>query len=715
MIYMNFSIFIHFKSLNQSSLFTLAFTLYDKYTIESHIKSQRHKDYVAKVAETQQVDVPLTAEQIAEEGRVRKESTVRKADERFRRRILFGWLRAGLPLNKAEILRRDLESLCGCSLGSAKDLPTVHLKPLFEAEKALQSLEFPPGTLCSMICDGTTRLGEVFNVLVRFICTTSTNKVVTKQLLIHLGFLKSTLDSGEICGELKKAMNSRRMNAMDVIALSMDGCAPNITAHRQMEEHEQVKWLLLLCLSHMASNAGKQAGFPTLKKFWTLLQKIFANSESAKEVYREVTGSAWVEYSDTRWYSEHEVYQSLYTNFQFLETIFSRLVEQNICCKNALEVKEMLLCPKVSLLLKIELAAYVEGLMEFVKFCYNMEADGEIPFLAGAFLEKVTDAYPNGDLPSMPSVDRLVGDAVKFVEDNIEYQRPGVERPQPRTLNEVTGAVRPRRQRAVEAVRNATRAVAETAAQRNARELQEAAERERVQAQYEQELQDAIEREARLHAEFLPQNVNEWKSHIESGIKPAITYFFKRINEGGDRFDACQIFRAARLFDPMYAKDLDETTAHNLIENLCKVARLDNDETINALKDSFSHYKSYARTKVVQTPPSILQWHFDFFRSLDDLHEQNVETGRCNFCRANNASARCFCIRKLKKWWNVAQVLALLAPSSGASERVFSLLNLFFGPQRNGTLHDMIFTSLCFSYNKREYDQFEFEDLKDED
>ena len=60
------------------------------------------------------------------------------------------------------------------------------------------------------------------------------------------------------------------------------------------------------------------------------------------------------------------------------------------------------------------------------------------------------------------------------------------------------------------------------------------------------------------------------------------------------------------------------------------------------------------------------------------------------------------------------QVLALLAPSSGASERVFSLLNSFFGPQRNSSLHDVIFASLCFSYNKREYDQFHFEDLQDD-
>jgi hypothetical protein len=650
-----------------------------------HIKNAKcHAVYVQKQAEMHRVDVAATDDRIAEAGRIWRLSTVTKEDLLFRQRMLFMMLKAGIPINKCEIIRPDMEAMSLKSLGSAKDLPSDHLDMLLKGEDALQSSELVPGTLCSLICDGTSRLGEVFNVIARFICTTSTNKVVTKQLLIHLGFLRSTLDACEICGELKKAMQKRRVCPNEVIALSLDGCKANTSAHDTMEKAEDVKWLLLLCFSHMASNAGEQAGFPNLKKFWSLLQKIFPHSTAAKQIFKEVTDAAWKEYSGTCWYSEHEVYQVLFLKFQFLGTVFSKLIEQNVCTKNTLEAQGMILCPRVSLLLKIELAAYVEGLMELLKFCYCMEADGEIPFEAGAYVDKMYDIYPDQSSPHMPSVeDALIREALQFVNDNPQYQRPNVLRPQPRALREVTLAVhRPRRQRAIDAVQNAVQAI-ETVAQRNARLQREAEERAAAEAIYERELNEAIELEARLQADFLPQNDDEWKTHIQTGLRPAINYFFQRINNGGDRFQTYQIFKAAQLWNPMYAKMIDDESARTSLENLRFVPKLNDDELIDVLCISFPKYSTYARRNVVEKPCSILQWHFDFYRRLGEIQESDV--GRCSFCNiAFNANASCSCIRLLKTWWKVAQVLGLLTPSSGASERVFSTLNSFYGNQQHG-------------------------------
>ena len=173
-------------------------------------------------------------------------------------------------------------------------------------------------------------------------------------------------------------MRKRRIIPNEVVTISLDGYASNLSAHATIEKSEEVKWLRLLCFNHMASNTGKHAGLPNLKKCWSLLQKIFSFSAAAKSVYSDITGTKWVEYSDTRWYSEHEVYQNLYTKFQFLNGVFESLISRNICRKTALEAQEMLLFPKVCLLLKSEVASYVEGLIGFVRFCYNMEADEEI-------------------------------------------------------------------------------------------------------------------------------------------------------------------------------------------------------------------------------------------------------------------------------------------------------------------------------------------------
>ena len=55
----------------------------------------------------------------------------------------------------------------------------------------------------------------------------------------------------------------------------------------------------------------------------------------------------------------------------------------------------------------------------------------------------------------------------------------------------------------------------------------------------------------------------------------------------------------------------------------------------------------------------------------------------------------------LHYYWEEAKLLSLVMPSSGAAERVFSLLNNRFNQDRTHTLSDQIFLSLYLSYDKR--------------
>eukprot|EP00985_Skeletonema_marinoi_P008314 scaffold3745_cov81-Skeletonema_marinoi.AAC.1 len=65
-------------------------------------------------------------------------------------------------------------------------------------------------------------------------------------------------------------------------------------------------------------------------------------------------------------------------------------------------------------------------------------------------------------------------------------------------------------------------------------------------------------------------------------------------------------------------------------------------------------------------------------------------------------SSRCHCnSNNLRAYWEAAQLLSLVMPSSGAAERVFSLLNNHFNEHQTRSLSDQIFLSLYLSYNKR--------------
>ena len=56
---------------------------------------------------------------------------------------------------------------------------------------------------------------------------------------------------------------------------------------------------------------------------------------------------------------------------------------------------------------------------------------------------------------------------------------------------------------------------------------------------------------------------------------------------------------------------------------------------------------------------------------------------------------------KFPQWAAAAQILFSFTPNSAAAERVFSLLKIFFGDGRAGSLADMIQATLMLRYNQR--------------
>ena len=56
---------------------------------------------------------------------------------------------------------------------------------------------------------------------------------------------------------------------------------------------------------------------------------------------------------------------------------------------------------------------------------------------------------------------------------------------------------------------------------------------------------------------------------------------------------------------------------------------------------------------------------------------------------------------KFPTWAKAARITFALSPNSASSERVFSLLKLFFGEQQDSALSDMIEVALMLAYNDR--------------
>lgn len=93
---------------------------------------------------------------------------------------------------------------------------------------------------------------------------------------------------------------------------------------------------------------------------------------------------------------------------------------------------------------------------------------------------------------------------------------------------------------------------------------------------------------------------------------------------------------------------------------------------------------------------AILSWHYKYFLGLDEeLAEDSKRNKSCRYCG-------CSCNVNLRYYWEAAQLVSLVMPSSCAAERVFSLLNNLFNQKQTRTLGDQIFLALYLNCNKRD-------------
>lgn len=231
------------------------------------------------------------AEKEAERLRKKKTRATKSVnhDDSFRKKTTAAFLMAGVPLNKLDKLRAYLESETAKSLGPTSHLAQKYAKPLLDEEVKLQKAELKYLKHCSTIFDSTPHgKGDFFAQLVRFVEEQPLNKRAKAiQRLTHVSALKSSFTADTLVGELTKGLGNRGLSHESAVAAINDGCCfTNGAAHNILAQAanagDNLTRFICLCISHCASNAGKQAGFPILNLFWTVLQKVMSHSSPAK-------------------------------------------------------------------------------------------------------------------------------------------------------------------------------------------------------------------------------------------------------------------------------------------------------------------------------------------------------------------------------------------------------------------------------------------------
>jgi len=187
---------------------------------------------------------------------------------------------------------------------------------------------------------------------------------------------------------------------------------------------------------------------------------------------------------------------------------------------------------------------------------------------------------------------------------------------------------------------------------------------------------------------------------------PAVEYFLSRINDpSDDRFIVSELFCGAQIFNPFYMVRISFNEGLEHIDKLKHYPILNQGEEsmVVRLKRGWRSYRQNAIRVVAEFDYSkdklaILSWHYQAFLHLGDKYAEDHTSRYCRYCEYK--TGRCRYNGNLRVWWKAAKLMALVMPSSGAAERVFSLANHLVKDQQSSLLSDAIFLGLFLSYNK---------------
>ena len=692
-------------------------------------------------------------------------SSLSEESKEFCEATVKAFSRAGIPLNKLGGPLKDyLSKYSQLTLAHPTDLARDCVPKLLEEETELQRMELRD-KIVSIIYDATPRQGDAFACVARFMeVDPKLRTAFARHVLIHVSTIKGSLNATTLSAEVSTALANREIRAERVPAAAMDRCFTNSASATEMNDCAAVVGKLqrftVFCFAHMTCNAGDCASFVLLELFWTYLQKVFAQSTAAQDEWRDVTGFSWPTYSETRWFSLYEVLEKISDLFPDLLTVMTRVATKKISPANSSKLLNLLLDPLLGRKLKIVLAAYVEGLNPLRNLCYWIESDAtDIAFRVGQRIEEFKGLFPGGSMMNLPKTNRLIMEVSsiclclclyvmrlkyyhnltfhissmnKFIEWATRptdeggggYTAPALPAAAPPTppvtvaqIDRQVNAAHPRRptRAAAAGVSNAVRALESVQAQRQREEREaqaaaaEAAASAQVEAEREAARVAALEQALRDEADRPPLTPDEWKAEVMTGLLPAIEYIMVRISEGGDRYDAMQFYFGARIFDPSYAKTLSRAQAFALIDKMSVYPIFNkggDNSIINRLKKTWSAYHKNAsevqakfgnNMREGKDKAGISTWHYKMFLRLDT---EVLDDAQCRYCTSGNK--HCGCYNDIKVWWEACELAALVLPSSGTSERVFSMLSNMFGDKQGSLLSDALQLGLMLAFNKRE-------------
>ena len=385
-----------------------------KSSIAAHVKSAEHLK--SKEKQAQRKDDTLTisdylknyVSQYHPSGENLPEST-----RLYRLRVTHCLVEAGIPLYKITGSFRDLLEENGHRLTAGSHLseciPVVHSMYVKQVSAELE------GVPVSIIFDGSTRLGEAFALVVRFV---TTDLKICQQLL-SLKCVAKSMSASDVSGLLVDVlMENFHLSRRNIFAAMRDGASVNVAAQANLKQVFPTI-IDITCFSHTLDRAGQYFNTPNATEFVNSWISLFAYSFKARLAFKEKTGMNPKLLSKTRWWSRWEVIKQIVELFPDVHGFIASRTE--ISPATVRKLLAMLDAPQLRALVQVEMAAVVDAGELIVKATYDLEGDGPLALVAYKIIKEIEAGVALNNFPQLQAL------CQKLNPDNAEWQQQLVD------------------------------------------------------------------------------------------------------------------------------------------------------------------------------------------------------------------------------------------------------------------------------------------------
>ena len=241
--------------------------------ITGHIKSSKHNAGKSRLTIKKKRDMEIAeALKLHDHMNNPKGETLPDNQRVYRVKVVHTFLSAGVPISKIPLFRELLEEN-GFRLTDRRRMTDI-VPLILSQEKEKIKNEIAIKDL-SVIFDGTTRLGEMFVIVIRFI----DSDWGIQQRLIKVHILAKSLSGEEIAREVINSLSLEYGIASEQIIFS---CYARLCLYQYGGNAYTESFISLCCrnwmFSHTLDRVGERFNVPTLHDFMTYWISLFAHS-----------------------------------------------------------------------------------------------------------------------------------------------------------------------------------------------------------------------------------------------------------------------------------------------------------------------------------------------------------------------------------------------------------------------------------------------------